>query len=73
MDEIQSRNMLTINETVARSKLEGIPISESAVRRWVRNGDIHAVYAGKKALIYWPALLEFLCGNVVPHSNTEKS
>lgn len=62
MNEIQNRNLLSINETVARSKLEGLPITETALRRWVRNGTLHATYAGRKALIYWPNLVKLLCG-----------
>jgi ribosomal protein S25 len=55
-------DMLSINETVQRSKVEGIPITQTALRQWVKNGDIHAVYAGRKALLYWPAVVKFLCG-----------
>ena len=47
-------NTLAIRETVRRAKAEGIPIAESALRRWVKNGDIYAVHAGNKALLYWP-------------------
>lgn len=62
MDEVQNRNILTINEAVARSKLEGMPIPETALRRWVRDGTLHATYAGRKALIYWPNVVKLLCG-----------
>ena len=54
MDEVQGRNILTINETVTRSKLEGIPVPETALRRWVRDGTLPAAFAGRKALIFWP-------------------
>lgn len=70
MREIQKHDVLTINEAVARSKLEGVPIPETALRRWVRNGDIHAVYTGKKALLYWPAVKKFLCGSETTQSTT---
>lgn len=62
MNEIQNRNVLSINETVTRSKLEGIGVSETALRRWVRDGTIHATYSGRKALLYWPAVKKLLCG-----------
>ena len=55
-------NTLTIRETVRRAKAEGIPVAESALRRLVKNGDIHAVHAGNKALLYWPKVVEFVCG-----------
>ncbi len=45
---------MTINEAVRRSKAEGIPIAETALRRWVKDGTLHATYAGRKALIFWP-------------------
>ena len=62
MNEIQNRNLLSINETVARSRLEGLSITETALRRWVRDGTLHATYAGRKALIFWPNLVKLLCG-----------
>lgn len=62
MNEIQNRNVLSINETVTRSKLEGMGVSETALRRWVRDGTIHATYSGRKALLYWPAVKKLLCG-----------
>lgn len=62
MNEIQNKNVLSINETVARSKLEGIPIAETALRRWVRDGTIRATYTGRKALLFWPDLVKLLCG-----------
>jgi len=62
MNEIQNRNLLSINETVARSRLEGLSITETALRRWVRDGTLHATYAGRKALIFWPNVVKLLCG-----------
>mgnify|MGYP001058870984 CR=1 FL=1 len=55
-------NLLTINEVVHRAKEENIPIAETALRRWVKDGTLHAVYAGRKALIYWPNAVGLLCG-----------
>lgn len=65
MNEIQSRNVLSINEAVARSKLEGLPVSETALRRWVKDGTLHATYAGRKALIFWPNVVKLLCGESI--------
>ncbi len=53
-------NLLTINEVVHRAKEENIPIAETALRRWVKDGTLHAVYAGRKALIYWPNVVGLL-------------
>lgn len=55
-------DVLTINEALKRAQAEGIPLLETALRRWVKNGQIPAVYAGKKALIFWPNLVKFVCG-----------
>ena len=44
-------DVLTINEALKRAQAEGIPLPETALRRWVKNGEIPAVYAGKKALL----------------------
>lgn len=62
MNEIQNRNVLSINESVLRGKLEGLPVSETALRRWVRDGTLHATYSGRKALLYWPNIVKLLCG-----------
>ena len=48
----QYTDVATINQTVARARDEGLGIPETALRRWVRDGSVPAVYAGKKALIY---------------------
>ena len=53
---------MTIHEAVRRSKAEGIPIAETALRRWVKDGTLPATYAGRKALIFWPNLVKLLCG-----------
>lgn len=58
-------NILTINEAVKRSKVEGIPISETALRRWVKDGTLHATFAGRKALLYWPNVTKLLCGESI--------
>lgn len=55
-------DVATINETLERARAEGIPLPETALRRWVKNGEIPAVYAGKKALLYWPNVVRFVCG-----------
>lgn len=55
-------DVLTINEALKRARAENIPLPETALRRWVKNGQIPAVYAGRKAMIYWPNLMNFLQG-----------
>ena len=56
-------DVMTIRDTVARAKDEGLPVSENAVRTWVKEGKIPVVRAGTKQLIYYPNFIDFLtCG-----------
>lgn len=59
---MENSNVLTVNEAVRRSKKENMPISESALRRWIRDGTLPVAHAGRKALIFWPNLVRLLCG-----------
>ena len=57
-------DMLTVRGTVQRSKAEGIPISEYALRTWIKQGLIPVRYAGSKVLIFWPNVRNFItCAN----------
>lgn len=53
-------DMLSIAKTAERCKEEGIPLSEKALRRFVKEGFLPATHTGKKALIYFPNVLEFV-------------
>ena len=55
-------DLATIPKTLERAKAEGLCIGEAALRRWVKTGAIRAVHSGNRALIFYPALKEFLCG-----------
>lgn len=56
-------DVLTIKGTAARAKAEGLPISENALRVWIKQGQIPVVLAGNKQLVYYPNLVNFLtCG-----------
>lgn len=59
---MQYTNVASINQTLKRAKDEGLGISASALRQWVRDGSVPAVYAGNKALIHWDNLMAFLLG-----------
>lgn len=70
-------DMLTIKETVARARAEGIPVSEYTLRRWVNTGIIPVRTAGRsKYLIYYPNLVRYLqCvdgGDIAPITIPEK-
>ncbi len=51
---------LTISETVARLREDGIPIAEYALRRFVKAGEIPSVKCGRKSLLYYPNVVSFL-------------
>lgn len=55
-------DVMTIRETLMRAQQEGMPLPETALRRWVKGGQIPAVYAGKKALLFWPNVTRFVQG-----------
>ena len=52
--------MLTVRETVTRAKEEGLPVSENALRAWIRSGAVPVRRAGRKLLIYYPNLVRYL-------------
>lgn len=53
-------DVLTIPETLERARSEGLPVSEYSLRRWIKTGAIPSRNAGRKALVYYPALIRFL-------------
>ena len=58
-------DVATINQTLARAKAENMYIPETALRRWVKNGDVPARFSGNVAYIFWPNLLNFLKNGTV--------
>lgn len=59
-------DILTIRQTVARAKGEGLNISEQALRHWVKSGEIPARMAGRSALLYYPNVVRFItCADCV--------
>lgn len=52
--------LLTIHETVARSKEAGLPVSEYTLRRLLRTGAIPHRQVGGKYLIFWPNVERYL-------------
>lgn len=53
-------DMVTIREAVCRTKADGIPISEYALRQWVRTGAVPSRKAGTKTLLFYPNLVSYL-------------
>ncbi len=53
-------DLVSIHDTAVRCRVEGIPLSETALRRLVKAGEIPAVKIGNKALLYWPNVTRFV-------------
>ena len=53
--------ILTIRAAIDRARSEGFPISEYALRQWVRDGVIPVRRAGNRQLIHYPTLVAYLC------------
>ena len=57
-------DVVTIRQAVERLKTDGLPLSEYALRLLVKRGAIPVRYAGQKALIFYPNVLDYLkCAN----------
>lgn len=56
-------DVVTIREAVTRAKGDGIPVSEYALRMWVKQGAIPARKAGRKILLFYPNLVNYVCCN----------
>lgn len=50
----------TIKNTLTRLRAAGYLISEASLRGWVRSGKIRHIPQGKKALIYFTDVVDFL-------------
>ncbi len=53
-------DVLTIRAAVVRCKEEGLPCSEYSLRNWIRTGRVPVVYAGTRALVYYPNIVKYL-------------
>ena len=53
-------NLASIHATALRCQKEGVGLSECAIRRLVKSGDIPSVQIGSKALVHWDNLLVFV-------------
>lgn len=53
-------DILSIARTAERCKAEGIPLSEKALRRFVKSGEIPSIQTGKKALLFFPNVRRFI-------------
>lgn len=63
--------IVTIREAVQRTQRDGMPISENALRNWIKSGAIPVRMAGNRALLYYPHLVDYLCGNSVKQEESK--
>lgn len=66
MNELNS-----IRETCARLRAEGMPVPESALRRWVKEGLIPAMSSGRRIFLYYPNVVEVLQKGMVQRQEPE--
>lgn len=57
---MSEKQILTIQETVTRTRQEGFPVSEYTIRRAVRSGAIPCRIVGKTYLIAWQNVKRWL-------------
>lgn len=53
-------NVLTIRDAVDRAKADGLPVTEYALRKWIKSGDIPVRKVGNKCLLFYPNLESYL-------------
>lgn len=63
-------DLASIHATAERCKAENIPLPESALRRFVKNGDIPAILSGNRALLHWSNVLLFVQQGNGPQKDT---
>lgn len=56
-------DIVTIRGAVTRAKVDGIPVSEYALRMWIKQGLIPTRKAGRKTLLFYPNLVSYVCCN----------
>lgn len=60
MENERVGNIVTVREAVQRCCADGLHVSEAALRRWIKTGELPVRKAGSKSLIFYPALCDFL-------------
>ena len=53
-------DVVTIREAVQRAKADSLPVTEFALRRWIKSGSLPYRCVGKKVLLYYPNLVRYL-------------
>lgn len=60
LKDYREREILNIQETLARAAQEGIPISEYTLRRALRSGAVPCRIVGRTYLIAWSNFIKWL-------------
>ncbi len=67
-------DVLTVRETIERSKAEGLPVTEYTLRSWIKRGLLPVRRVGTKQLIYWPNLERVItCADSCDNPPAEKT
>ena len=53
-------DIMSVRETVKRAKADNLPISEYALRRLICENRINCVKIGRKSLLYYPNVVNYL-------------
>ena len=53
-------DVVTIREAVQRARTDGMPVTEYALRRWIKTGAIPSRNIGTKVLLFYPNLVRYL-------------
>lgn len=53
-------DVVTIREAVQRARTDGLPVTEYALRKWLKAGAIPTRKVGQKALLFYPNLVRYL-------------
>ena len=54
-------DVLSIAKTAERCRIEGIPLSQKTIRRFVKDGTLPAIQTGKKSFAVFPECPQ-ICG-----------
>jgi hypothetical protein len=50
----------TIRGTARRARAQGLGITECAIRRWVKSGEIPCILSGTRAYVSWHSVLAYI-------------
>lgn len=63
-------NVGTVQQIARRLHCEGYQVSEYAIRRWIKDGTIPSVRTGKKFLVTYSRVVEYLETGTITSTNS---